>query len=286
MDRRLKRAVMLLFAVCYCISTAAVSVVLAEGTKFSEVSARNEKPCGAASCVADAGACEDSLRPLIVIDAGHGGLDGGASAADGTQEKEINLAIAKYIKEIANEYAVNTIMTRESDEGLYTDDERSIREKKREDLKRRKQMMEQEGVTLGVSVHLNSFPQDEKVYGAQVFYPRQAETKTNVQHVDKTEETTSEAFAKAVQRSLEINIDDGRERSAMAKDDILLFKNTDAKLILVECGFLSNPREASLLKTAEYQRILAGAIWDGINEILCVQKTEKTEIRDSANKNR
>lgn len=177
-------------------------------------------------------------------------------------------------------------MTRESDEGLYTDDERSIREKKREDLKRRKQMMEQESVTLGVSVHLNSFPQDEKVYGAQVFYPRQTETKTNVQNVDKAEERTSEAFAKAVQKSLEINIDDGRERSAMAKDDILLFQNTDAKLILVECGFLSNPREASLLKNAEYQRILAGAIWDGINEILCVQKTEKTEIKDSTNKNR
>lgn len=284
MDRRSKQALILLFTICYCISAAAVSTVLAEGTKSPEPGEKNEYSSDETSCIVSAS--EESHRPLIVIDAGHGGLDGGAAAADGTQEKEINLAIAKYIKEIANEYAVDTLMTRESDEGLYTDDERSIREKKREDLKKRKELMEQEGVSLGVSVHLNSFPQDEKVYGAQVFYPRQADKKTDVQAVDKAGEASSEAFAKAVQKSLETNIDDGRERSAMAKDDILLFKNTDAKLILVECGFLSNPKEAALLKTAEYQRILASAIWDGINEILCVQKTENKEIIDSANKNR
>lgn len=232
-----------------------------------------QEPCGQA-------------RPSIVIDAGHGGMDGGAVAADGTQEKDINLAIAKALADIASEYPLEVVMTRTDDSGLYTDDERSIREKKREDLQNRKKIMEGEGVLLGISIHLNSFPQDEKVFGAQVFYPPQNSKKTNVQIPSKTAEkscASSKDFAEAVQKSLEINIDDGRERSAMMKEDILIFKNSKANMILAECGFLSNEREAELLKSAEYQRLIAQAIWDGCNEILYMKKTEKIKIIDSAN---
>ena len=97
-------------------------------------------------------------------------------------------------------------------------------------------------------------------------------------------EQNSRDFAESVQKSIEINIDDGRTREAMAKNDILIFEDTKAKIILVECGFLSNPKECSLLQTPEYQRQLSNAIWQGINEILCLEKPEKIQVIDSTNK--
>ena len=171
-------------------------------------------------------------------------------------------------------------MTRDSDTGLYTDDDRPIRQKKREDLWARKKIIEESGADIAVSIHLNSFPQDASVYGAQVFYPKDSVGRTDVQ----TDEQSSRDFAESVQKSLETNIDDGREREAMTKNDILIFENTEARIILVECGFLSNPKECSLLQTLEYQRQLSQAVWEGINEILCLKKPKEIQVIDSANR--
>ena len=107
-------------------------------------------------------------------------MDGGASSPDGVQEKDINLAIAMELAETARSWGAEVIMTRDRDEGLYTDDGRTIREKKREDLLARKKIIEESGATLTVSIHLNSFPQDVSVYGAQVFYPRSSGGQTEV----------------------------------------------------------------------------------------------------------
>ena len=219
-------------------------------------------------------------RPVIVIDPGHGGIDGGASSPEGVQEKDINLAIAESLAEEAEKGGAQVIMTRDSDVGLYTDDGRTIRQKKREDLLARKKIIEESGAALAVSIHLNSFPQDASVYGAQVFYPKEKKARTDVQPCEQN----SRDFAESVQKSIEINIDDGRTREAMAKNDILIFEDTKAKIILVECGFLSNPKECSLLQTPEYQRQLSNAIWQGINEILCLEKPEKIQVIDSTNK--
>ena len=216
--------------------------------------------------------------PVLVIDAGHGGFDGGAQAADGTKEKDINLAISLELADIAKQYPVEVILTREQDEALYMDE--TSASKKREDLLRRKEIMKEAGADLAVSIHLNSFPQDASVYGAQVFYPKEKKARTDVQPCEQN----SRDFAESVQKSIEINIDDGRTREAMAKNDILIFEDTKAKIILVECGFLSNPKECSLLQTPEYQRQLSNAIWQGINEILCLEKPEKIQVIDSTNK--
>lgn len=267
------------FVLCFVLAAGATMLLL----PGSEQGACSTAAGSAVETKAADGSPGQAPKPVIVIDAGHGGMDEGASAADGTQEKDINLAIAQKLAETLSEYPVELVMTRSEDVGLYTDDGRSIREKKREDLNRRKELMEQEGVVLGVSIHLNSFPQDEKVYGAQVFYPPQQSAETDVCKQDRGEAYSSREFAEAVQSSLEINIDDGRSREAMCKKDILLFRNTSANMILVECGFLSNPSEAERLKKAEYQRKLSQAIWDGINEILCIEKTEKVKIVESKN---
>lgn len=219
---------------------------------------------------------------VLVIDPGHGGFDGGAEAADGTQEKDINLAIALKLADMAANYPVKVILTRERDMALTLETENTS--KKREDLLRRKEIMKEAGADLAVSIHLNSFPQNTSVHGAQIFYPA-AEGKTDEERTgEQRKEQTSKLFAESVQKALETDISDGTERVSMKKNDILLFKNPPCRIILAECGFLSNPEEAGRLKTAEYQQKLAEAIWKGINERLCLSMKEKIPVTDSANK--
>ena len=211
--------------------------------------------------------------PVIVIDAGHGGFDGGAEAADGTEEKDINLAIAEKLAEEAAGYEVEIVMTRDGEYGLYTADSTS---KKRDDLTARKKIMEESGAELVVSIHLNSYPQDTSVYGAQVFYAEDEQAGTDVHPACE--------IAENIQNALESAIPDGRERAAMKKNDVLLMKDPPCRFILVECGFLSCSREAQLLKTAEYQGKVAAAVWSGINEILCLPVKKQLPVTDSANK--
>lgn len=218
--------------------------------------------------------------PVIVIDAGHGGIDGGATAKDGTMEKDINLQIAVKLKEIMENYPLEIVLTRSEDTDLAGRDEGSIHSRKRQDLLVRKEIIAAAAPLLAVSIHLNSFPQNELVYGAQVFYPKE-----EVQRTDgRAYEHTAKDFAESVQKAIEIGISDGRERSAMTKNDILLFEEPACPMILVECGFLSNSDEADKLKSSEYQEQIALAIWEGINEKLCLKETPKMEIIESENK--
>ena len=232
-----------------------------------------------------ASAANSEVLPVLVIDAGHGGFDGGAQAADGTEEKQINLAIAEKLAEIASAYPVEVVMTRMTDEGLYEKGTQGSR--KREDLLKRKEIMAESDPVLAVSIHLNSYPQDASVYGAQVFYspdPVSEEPLRTEEQKGEQGRISSKDFAESVQKALESHISDGRERAAMAKNDVLILKNPPCPVILAECGFLSNPEEAERLKTAEYQGLLAEAIWSGINEILCLNKTENVPLVDSANR--
>jgi len=217
---------------------------------------------------------------VIVIDPGHGGMDGGASSADGTMEKDINLEIAVKLKEIMEDYPVEVIMTRDSDVSLHSDSSVSIKNQKRQDLLKRKEIIDQSGAELAICIHLNSFKEDASVYGAQVFYP-----KANIARTDgRTYEHDSKQYAESVQKSIETNISDGRERSVMSKGDFLVFENPTCPMVLVECGFLSNKSEGEKLKNPEYQGKMASAIWQGINENLCLEKETNMEIIESTNK--
>lgn len=222
---------------------------------------------------------EKSEEFTVVIDPGHGGFDGGAVAKDGTSEKDINLAVALELREILKEYPVKVIMTRESDESLDAGEER-VKGKKQSDLKKRKEIIEEAKANLTISIHLNSYTSDESVYGAQVFYPKEEQKRTG----GKDNVKISEEYAQSVQKSLESNISDGRERKAMGKNDTYLFRNIRTPMILVECGFLSNMEECNKLKKAEYQGLLAKSIWDGINNILKLEKEQKIQIIQNTNK--
>lgn len=193
---------------------------------------------------------------VIVIDPGHGGMDGGAESSNGVSEKNINLEIAKEIESLAKADGWNVVMTRDEDISLGEGEKGTIRSKKTKDLLERKRIISETKPTATVSIHLNSFKQDRSVHGAQVFFPEGS----------KENEVISESkrLAEVVQESLTKGIADGTERSALSKSGVLILKNPVAPIIIVECGFLSNAKEAELLESQDYQKKIASCIYQGI----------------------
>lgn len=187
----------------------------------------------------------------IVIDPGHGGMDGGASGAAGTVEKEINLAIAQKLRGYIELNGDVCIMTRETDAGLY--DNNSTKWVKSKDLKKRKEIIKNSNGDIFVSIHLNSFPQ-QQYHGAQVFY--------------ETGSEESKLLAECVQKQMVSMLDTDNKRVAKASDKYFILRNNPMPSIIVECGFLSNPREERLLKDEEYQNKIAYAIYTGILQYL------------------
>lgn len=208
----------------------------------------------------------------LVIDAGHGGIDGGASGASGALEKEINLAIAKRLETLANADGWRVVMTRTDDRGLGKQ-EGSIRSRKTQDLKARIETIEKEGPLLTVSIHLNSFKQDPGVCGAQVFYPAGSEEEQVL--------SDSKRLAQTIQASLNGGTDGGKERVAMRKKDVQIFKNPKTPIVIVECGFLSNLGEEEVLLSSEYQQKLAELIYRGVMEFTGKSYLGPVEIIDS-----
>ncbi len=176
----------------------------------------------------------------IVIDAGHGDWDPGKVAKDGTLEKDINLKISKYLQGYLEQSGGFVLTTRIDDTALS--------DKKREDLKERKNIANNEEVDLLVSIHQNSFPK-ESVKGAQVFYYKDSEE--------------SKKLAECVQNRLK-EIDSTNNRVAKESKEYYILKQTKMPAIIVECGFLSNMEENNNLKDEEYQKKVAWAIYLGI----------------------
>lgn len=218
---------------------------------------------------------QEAAADTLVIDAGHGGFDGGAVSKNGTSEKNINLQIALELARLAEKDGWKVIMTRTEDVGLEEDgDERkAIRTKKTEDLKNRKRLIDKARPLAAVSIHLNSFQQDSSVRGAQTFYPSQAKSSEIVEE--------SKRLAEAIQRRLVEGIDDGTRRKAMGKKDVLLLKNPTAVTVIVECGFLSNEEDEKNLKNPDFQRKLSEFIYEGIWEFSGKKRAEPLLILDS-----
>lgn len=188
-------------------------------------------------------------KPTIVVDCGHGGVDPGKVSINGAYEKDINLAIGMFLKEVLQKKKCQVIMTRETDCGLYEDSDTN---KKISDLKHRVELMNQEDVDLIISIHQNSFSGQTK--GAQVFY--------------QTGSQSGETFAKILQAQLISSLDTKNHRQAKSNSDYYLLKNTIKTAVIVECGFLSNEEEAQKLCDESYQRQVAWAIAQGTMEYL------------------
>ena len=188
------------------------------------------------------------LQGYILVDAGHGMPDPGASAADGTQESVINLEIAKPLRDLLVLLGYDVRMTREGDYGIYDDHVTSIRDKKISDMRNRLEQYNKAAVV--VSIHQNVFTQTQ-YSGTQVFY-----SGGNV---------AGKPLAGAVQQSVRELLQPKNIREIKkGGSGIYLLHNTTAPAVLVECGFLSNPAECVKLKEAAYQRQMALAIGVGV----------------------
>ncbi len=193
------------------------------------------------------GASTAPRSPHIVIDAGHGGEDGGAVAPDGTQEKHLNLAVSRTLADLLRVMGFTVTETRTDDTMLHTEGN-SLRERKVSDMKYRLSVFET--ADLAISIHQNKFSQAQ-YYGTQVFY-------------SKTD-PASAAAAEQIRQSAVTLLQPQNTRPLKAADDtIYLLSHTTRPAVLVECGFLSNPQELERLKDPVYQHKLALAVMSGI----------------------
>ena len=188
--------------------------------------------------------------PVVVIDAGHGGTDPGKVGIDGSLEKDINLAIAERLKTYLEQADVKVIMTRETDRGLYSETDSR---KKMADMKKRCEIIEESGADLVVSIHQNSY-HEESVSGGQVFYYRDS--------------SRGKALAAILQDRFDYVLGDQNRRFPKANANYYLLLHVKCPIVIVECGFLSNRKEAALLNSGEYQDKLAYTIHMGIMEYL------------------
>lgn len=189
----------------------------------------------------------------IIVDAGHGGIDPGALTKDkNTKEKDVNLAITLKLRELIESSGGLVILTREDDSSLYTEDgNKTVRQKYNENLKNRKELIKDARADMFVSIHLNAFEQS-KYYGAQTFYPKGKDD--------------SKELSKYVQQELKRVVDKTNNREVKPRDDIYLLKENEIPSMLIECGFLSNEKEAKLLTDEKYQEKIAWAIYVGIQK--------------------
>lgn len=181
--------------------------------------------------------------PILIIDPGHGGEDGGAVGADGTIESQINLQISLKAAEIARLIGIPVIMTRSEDISIHDAEAETLRQKKISDLKNRVSICEEIDDGLLISFHQNSIPEAKSVKGAQVFYYNESECLE---------------LATEIQHQLNRYFNIGREKEAKnIGSSSYLMRNVSCPAILIECGFLSNHDECKLLQTKKYQNKIA-----------------------------
>lgn len=177
---------------------------------------------------------------IVVIDIGHGGDDPGKIGVNDVLEKDVNLEIAKKIKGCLEEAGITVIMTRENDNSLSNN--------KTEDLQKRVEIIDRSKAKIAVSIHQNSFS-SETEQGAQVFYYSESEE--------------GKKIAQILQNYLKM-LDPENRREIKENSSYYLLKRTKTPTVIVECGFLSNWKEAEKLKEAEYQEEMAQVISEGI----------------------
>ncbi len=184
--------------------------------------------------------------PVIVLDAGHGGFDPGKVGINGELEKDINLSIVKKLQRLLEEEGFNVHLTRESDKLLAPANSTS---QKKDDMIARIEMISELDPFFTISIHQNSFT-DPDSNGPQVFYYKDSEQ--------------SATMAQVIQEVMNEYLQPEKKREAQSNTNYYLLTRTSTPTVIVECGFLSNPKEAELLAQDEYQTKVANAIFLGI----------------------
>lgn len=193
-----------------------------------------------------------SEKPIIVIDAGHGGEDGGAVADTGLMEKDVNLSIALILEKLFLQSGFQVTMTRTDDISIYSEGASSLREKKVSDIHNRTAICNNYSNNILISIHQNKFEQS-KYSGTQVFY--------------SDNNKLSNPLAQCISTSVKGLLQPDNTRECKPSDNnVYILKNATVPAVLVECGFLSNPQESELLSTDKYRNQLAFSIFSGFLE--------------------
>lgn len=202
--------------------------------------------------------------PVIIIDAGHGGEDGGAVGIDGTAEKDLNLSISLKLNEILSAMGYQTRMVRTTDTSIHNTDADTVRERKVSDIHNRAAIMNEYENCIYVSIHQNKYS-GSSIWGAQTFYsPNNEESKE---------------LAQLIQASIANNVQpDNKRVIKQSGTNIYVLYNATKPAVMVECGFVSNANELEQLKDDEYQNRMAFAISNGIINYLFSEETNGTEI--------
>ena len=184
--------------------------------------------------------------PVFVLDAGHGGADGGASSASGVLESDVNLAITLRMRDLFTLLGQPTVLTRADENSLADDPSATIRQQKVSDTKNRVALVNSIENAHLISIHQNALAGHPSVHGAQVFYNAVGD---------------SSALAETMQQELNQTVNVGNEKGKKPiSKDIYLMSHVTCPAVLVECGFLSNAAESELLQTPSYQTLLAMTI--------------------------
>lgn len=193
----------------------------------------------------------------VVIDAGHGGIDGGCvGKRTKVKESDLNLQIAISLAEVLNKMDISCVLTRTNKNGLYDDSAKNL---KKSDMLKRKEVIDVVNPDVVISIHMNSFPLSS-ANGAQAFYKKGSEV--------------GKILADDVQKELHDTLDNAKQTAKVG--DYYMVNCTDLPAVLVECGYLSNPSEEDLLQDKNYQTRLCMAIARGIVRFLDESKTLST----------
>ena len=186
------------------------------------------------------------VTPVFVLDAGHGGADGGASSANGVLESDINLAITLRMRDLFTLLGQPTVLTRRDENSLADDPSATIRQQKVSDTKNRVALVNSIENARLISIHQNALAGHPSVRGAQVFYNAVGDSST---------------LAETMQQDLNQTVNVGNEKGKKPiSKDIYLMSHVTCPAVLVECGFLSNTAESEILQTPSYQMLLAMTI--------------------------
>lgn len=192
-----------------------------------------------------------SRENCIVIDAGHGGMDGGATSCTGVPESQLNLEVSLRLNDLFHLLGYETVMIRTTDDSVYTEGN-TIAAQKLSDLKERVRIVNETQGAILVSIHQNTFS-DGRYSGAQVFYDPAGK---------------GSALATAIQQQLVASLDPGSNRKEKKATGVYLMEHIQRPGVLVECGFLSNPEEESKLRNAGYQQKLCCVIASVVSSYL------------------
>ena len=185
----------------------------------------------------------------IVIDAGHGGMDGGSvGVTTGADENHLNLDYAKCLKAHFENFGFNVVLTRSTLDGLYSP---LAKNKKKDDMQKRKEIIEKSNADFVISIHMNSFP-TRSARGAQVFYNK--------------DNQAGKEFASSIQNKLIDNIPNAKK--TCASGDYFIVNCTSLPAVIVECGYLSNPEEDVLLSTKEHRELICYSIFTGTMDFI------------------